>query len=70
MPDDCDTAAPLPPSFPISTAPLVPNQALLLWERGGKHWLLGYWDGRSWCADDGVIISPVAWAPLPDWPSL
>jgi hypothetical protein len=58
-----------PPSYPIDTAPTLTGATLLLWPRGGGHWRLGYWDGKTWCDEAGFVVDPIAWALLPDPPA-
>jgi hypothetical protein len=48
-----------PPSYPIDTAPKVP-EVLLLWRHDGEGWVIGFWDGDDWFAETGPQLDPIA----------
>ena len=55
--------SPAPPSFPIATAPKVPNEELLLWDREFHSWVIGFWDGDGWFCEAGPRLDPTARPP-------
>lgn len=62
------TGGSAPASYPIETAPRVPDARLLLWPQHGDTWMVGHWDGEGWFEEFGFRVNPLAWAPLPPPP--
>jgi hypothetical protein len=58
------------PTRPLDTAPRVTDTPLLLWERDGDGWQIGYWDGTGWYHEQELRMAPVAWALMPPRPVL
>lgn len=62
----------------IDTAPIsagVEFGPCLLWAalpgcEGAPRWFVGEWGGENWCDDEGLILSPTDWSPLPPVPAL
>lgn len=35
---------------------------------GQERWLMGGWSGENWIYDEGLILNPTGWHPLPQPP--
>jgi hypothetical protein len=63
-----------PLARPISSAPAAADTTFgpcLLWTKEGcsePEWRFGRWDGAVWHTEDGFIVEPRYWSPLPELP--
>ena len=61
-----------PEPLPMERALAVPGEVLpwvLLFDpRDEGAWAIGHWSNSDWFGDDGLPLTPTAWAPLPAKP--
>jgi hypothetical protein len=70
-----DDAFENPQARPIASAPAAAGVTFgpcLLWtkEAGSEpEWRFGRWDGAVWYTEDGFVVEPCYWLPLPEPPA-